>query len=240
MALPTSWIVALLARLYAVWLGTLRVRIVLPDGRSVAPHEYVFASQIFALCERDLLAIARMTAETPFVALVALGRDGDWATAAAEALGCRVVRGSSRRGGARALAELVRTLSAVREPAVLVVDGPLGPSGQPKEGVLFCAAHTGRAIVPAAAAARHALVIRRAWSRIFIPMPFSRVAFVAEEPLVLGKAPGREESALLLALLTDRLARARARALREVGRGEAGEGPRPDRDGASAAAGRPA
>jgi lysophospholipid acyltransferase (LPLAT)-like uncharacterized protein len=221
-AFSTSWLVALLARLYAVWLGTLRVRILLPDGTPVAPRDYVFASQIFALCERDLLAIARMIAETPFVALVALGRDGDWATAAAEALGCRVVRGSSRRGGTRALSELVRTLSEVREPAALVVDGPLGPSGQPKEGVLFCAAHTGRPVVPAAAAARHALVIRRSWSHIFVPMPFSRVAFVAEEPLILGKALGREESAPLLALLAERLARARARALREVGRGEEG------------------
>ena len=64
MAFPTSRIVALLARLYAVWLGTLRVKIVLPDGTSPAPSDYTFASQIFALCERDLLAVARMTAET--------------------------------------------------------------------------------------------------------------------------------------------------------------------------------
>ena len=211
---------ALLAWPFGLWLRTLRVTILLPDGNTLRPSDYEFRSQLFAICERDLLVLPRMTAETSFVALVALGRDGDFATAAAEALGVRIIRGSSRRGGTRALAALVRTLEGGADPAAIVVDGPLGPPGQPKEGILFCAGHTGRPIVPVGAAARYALVIRRAWSRIYLPLPFSRVAFVAGEPIELARTPPREEAGPLLALLAERLAKARAAALATVGREE--------------------
>ena len=213
---------ALLARAYVVWLGTLKVSIVMPDGTVLAPEQFAFGRQLFAICERDLLVLARMVRHTPFTALVALGRDGDWATAAGEALGCTIVRGSSRRGGSEALAELVKALDASPRPTALVVDGPLGPAGVPKGGALFCGGRTGRPVIPVGAAARRAIVFRSSWSGIFLPLPFTRAAFVCGEPIVLERPPRRGESASLLATLGERLALARKGALAAVGRPEAG------------------
>jgi lysophospholipid acyltransferase (LPLAT)-like uncharacterized protein len=213
-----SILFACLARLYARWLRTLRIRIVLPDGTVVAPSEYVFGPDLYAVCERDLLLLGRMTRETPITVMVALGRDGDWATAAARSLGCSVVRGSSRRGGTAALLSLVRTLSETKVPAVLVVDGPLGPSGVPKGGILHCGGASGRAVTPVGAAASPALVVKKAWSKIYLPLPFSRATIVVGEAILLERPPRAAERGPLLSLLEGRLRAAREGAVEDVER----------------------
>src|SRR5262245_61110110 len=113
----TAW----LAKLYRLYCATLRVRFVMPDGSIIRLSEYAFSSEIVALCERDALVLAGVAAGRSFTALVAHGRDGNWASAAAEAIGFRVVRGSSRAGGARALLSLIRRLDASADSAAIVV-----------------------------------------------------------------------------------------------------------------------
>jgi lysophospholipid acyltransferase (LPLAT)-like uncharacterized protein len=203
-----------LGRLYRIYYRTLRLRALLHDGSVTTPGEYAFGREIFALCERDALALAGVVAGRGFTALAAPGRDGEWAAGALGALGCTVVRGASARGGAGALRRLVRALRASDAPAGLVVDGPLGPAGAAKPGAAYCAAKTGRQVFPLAAAARPAIVFPRTWSGIYVPAPFARVVIVVEAPLGVpddgfgdaGRAPASEE-------LTRRLARARARAV---------------------------
>src|SRR5262249_45037650 len=155
---------------------------------------------IFAISERDLLVLPRMASEVDFTTLIAPGRDGDLTTAAAEALGLRVVRGSSRRAGREGFAALVDALRATRDPAAIVVDGPLGPAGEPKPGVLACAAATGRAVVPVGAAARRAIVITISWSKLFLPLPFTEVVIVCGTPIP-APAPGRAARTALLGVL---------------------------------------
>jgi lysophospholipid acyltransferase (LPLAT)-like uncharacterized protein len=202
----------LLAKGARLWWRTLPVRILTHDDRTYRPAEYPFDAQIFAISERDLLVLPRMTDETRFTALIATGRDGDLATAAAEALGLSVVRGSSRRAGHMAFSELVRALERNAGPAAIVVDGPLGPAGEPKPGVLACAAATGRCVVPVGAAARRAIVLTPSWSKLYLPLPFTEVVIVCGAPI---PAPprGRAARAELLDELRAALTLARSRAL---------------------------
>jgi hypothetical protein len=113
---------------YRAYFATLRTRALLPDGSLIAPRDYPYGRQIFALCERDALALGGILTGRRFAVLVAHGRDGDLAAAVLAALGCRVVRGSSARGGAGALRALVPLLDQTLEPLGLVVDGPPGRS----------------------------------------------------------------------------------------------------------------
>ncbi|MDX9736419.1 MAG: hypothetical protein RBU36_19980, partial [Thermoanaerobaculia bacterium] len=101
-------------------------------------------------------------------------------------------------------------------PLALVVDGPLGPSGVAKGGAVVCAARTGRPLRPVGAAARRGLVLKRSWSRIWLPLPFSRVVVVVGEPLPVPAGMGRTDRERLATELTTRLAAARSRALEEV------------------------
>ena len=139
--------------------------------------------------------------------------DGDRAAAALLAEGIQVVRGSSRRGGARALRAIVRSLEEGACALGLVVDGPLGPSGIAKVGAVGCAVSTGRPLRAVAAAARYELTFRRAWSAIYIPLPFSRVVVVCDAPLGADVSPTRDNLEALRQELTARLARCRRRAV---------------------------
>ena len=213
--MPRVWsvAVALLARVYRIYYATLRVRLLMPDSSSVPLRSYQSGREVFALCERDALALAGAMAGRRLTVLVAHGRDGDWATMALKTIGTHVVRGSSRRGALTATRELLRHLTGSDGAAAVVVDGPLGPAGEPKAGVVFCAWRMGRRVTPLGVAASHEVVFKGSWSHLYLPLPFSRVVIVLGEPM----APDSHGRVAAVNELTERLVSARKRALDIVG-----------------------
>ena len=193
--------------------STWKIRARLSDRSELAASEYPFAPEIFAVCERDAFALAGTIVGRGVTVLVANGRDGDLATRALEGIGCRVVRGSHGRGGVHALRSLIRDMEHSVSPAAIVVDGPLGPVGEPKAGVFLCARESGRPIIPVGAAARRPLVLRKAWSRLYIPPPMSMVSIVAGEPLRVAPDTATKVFPELAAELRRRLAKARSDAV---------------------------
>jgi lysophospholipid acyltransferase (LPLAT)-like uncharacterized protein len=186
--------------------ATMRVTIVFPDGLRIDGAEYLYDREIFAFSERDLLSLSGMTAYQPFTTLVARGRDGDIATAAAAWLGCTVVRGATARGGLSAFRALERTLAANPQPAALVVDGPLGPAGRARPGAVRCASSTGRALRAIAMAARPALRVRGTWSGLVVPLPFGQAFIAVDDPLSIAPRASRAEVKAATARLSERLA----------------------------------
>jgi lysophospholipid acyltransferase (LPLAT)-like uncharacterized protein len=131
--------------------------------------------------------------------------------------GFDVIHGSSSRGGTEVLAGGLRHLDAGRDLA-LAVDGPHGPRGVVKPGVVWLAARSGAPIVPLAAAARRAWTFPRSWDGFRLPKPFARVALVAGEPIRISDdaSPAaldavREELEIALGRLGERAERAVAR-----------------------------
>ena len=107
--------------------------------------------------------------------------DGEWIARILHRFGFGTARGSTSRGGARALVQLRRELAAGR-PAAFTVDGPRGPARVVQPGVTFLAAVTGHPILPYHIEAdRHWTL--RSWDRTQIPKPFSRVAVVIGPPM---------------------------------------------------------
>ena len=97
-------------------------------------------------------------------------------------LGYPVVMGSSKRGGARALAEMKRTLESGCA-AGFAVDGPSGPIYKSKPGLLYLAQKLGYPIVPLATTARRSWRIRRTWCLYMLPAPFSKCLVVLGKPI---------------------------------------------------------
>ncbi|MFB3903492.1 MAG: DUF374 domain-containing protein [Acidobacteriota bacterium] len=168
-------ILGLFCRLYC---RTLRIQLMVPEGRLIPLRRYRFRRVIFAHSERIDLAIAPALLLAPFVILLAPGRDGDRAAPFLRGVGCRLVRGSTLRSGASGLRQLISALQSHPGPAAVSVDGPIGPPGDVRPGVISCAWHTRRPIIPLGAAARPGLMFRRSWSRIFLPLPGARVVIV--------------------------------------------------------------
>lgn len=107
--------------------------------------------------------------------------DGEWIARILHRFGFGTARGSSSRGGARALVQLRRDLDGGRA-AAFTVDGPRGPARVVQPGVVFLAGATGHPIVPYhIESSRHWTL--SSWDRTQIPKPFSAVALVIGEPL---------------------------------------------------------
>ncbi len=92
--------------------------------------------------------------------LVSLSRDGAMQARALALQGLRVVRGSSSRGGARGLAALVRAMRRDGADAAFAVDGPRGPRGVVKGGVVVAARAAGAVLVPMAGVVHRGIVLR--------------------------------------------------------------------------------
>ena len=66
---------------------------------------------------------------------------------------------------------------------VMTPDGPRGPRRELSAGVVFLAAHSGRAIVPAAFTCESGWRFGVGWTDLLVPKPFSKVYLLTGEPI---------------------------------------------------------
>jgi lysophospholipid acyltransferase (LPLAT)-like uncharacterized protein len=125
--------------------------------------------------------------------LASRSRDGEIVSRYVARFGLATVRGSSSRGGAGALRQLVAAVRAGDDVAV-VPDGPRGPRCQLQPGVVTLATLTGAPIVPLAFAARPARRLA-SWDEQLIPFPFARSVLVFGEPISVHRDADRERAA---------------------------------------------
>jgi lysophospholipid acyltransferase (LPLAT)-like uncharacterized protein len=135
---------------------------------------------VFLLWHEVLLPLLWQHRGQGVVIVVSEARDGQYLSDLAESLGYRAVRGSSTRGGMRALLGAVRELQAGRSIA-FTPDGPRGPRREIKPGVIAAAQRGGGVIVPLHAEANRAWRLH-SWDRFMIPQPLSRVVITYGRP----------------------------------------------------------
>ncbi len=105
--------------------------------------------------------------------MISQSKDGDIIAGIAEKSGWHAVRGSSSRNGGRALKEMIDHLER-SGLAAHIVDGPRGPAGIIKAGVVSLARATGAVVVPVYATSDRAWYFN-SWDRFMLPKPFARV-----------------------------------------------------------------
>jgi len=127
------------------------------------------------------LGYARRFGEFKPSVMISRSRDGELIAAIYRRLHFRPVRGSSSRGGREALTMLIADL-AEHPFAVHVVDGPQGPRGVVKGGLVSLAQLSGAPIVPVSISVNRAWVLK-SWDRFLIPKPFSTVLVRWGEPI---------------------------------------------------------
>jgi len=123
--------------------------------------------------------------------MISLSRDGDFIAGVARRSGWFPVRGSSSRQGDKALWEMVERIHLTRM-AGHVVDGPRGPAGRVKTGLIRLAQASGAVIVPFTVSADRAWFMK-SWDRFMIPKPFARVLLRFQRPVRLEPAETAEE-----------------------------------------------
>jgi len=137
--------------------------------------------------------------------------DGEWIARIIERFGFGTARGSSSRGGLKALLQLTREMTAGR-PAGFTVDGPRGPARVAQPGAVWLAKATGNPVLPFHLEARKHWTLK-SWDRTQIPKPFATVSIAMGQPFEVPA--GADESAIEQArvALETRLAQLETRAL---------------------------
>jgi lysophospholipid acyltransferase (LPLAT)-like uncharacterized protein len=146
---------------------------------------------LFALWHHTLLPLLWWHRRRGITLLVSQHRDGRLIASAAAGMGYALARGSSTRGGTEAYRHVLRALAAGTIVAV-TPDGPAGPLGVVKPGVIRAALRAQVPVLPVSAQVDRAWRLR-SWDRLVIPQPFARIVVDYGAPLV--PLPGDERAA---------------------------------------------
>jgi lysophospholipid acyltransferase (LPLAT)-like uncharacterized protein len=105
--------------------------------------------------------------------MISKSLDGEIIAGVAQRTGWHAVRGSSSRGGSEALKEMIDHFKQSRI-AAHIVDGPLGPAGKVKPGVIRLAHIADTVIIPFYTSADRAWYFN-SWDNFLLPKPFAKV-----------------------------------------------------------------
>ena len=115
------------------------------------------------------------------VVMISQNFDGEWIARIIQRFGFGVARGSTSRGGARALVQLRRHLAEGR-PAGFAVDGPRGPARVAQPGAVWLAGATGHPLLPFHLESSAAWTLN-SWDRAQVPKPFATIALAVGAPI---------------------------------------------------------
>lgn len=136
----------------------------------------------FAHWHGDELALITHFGKWELAILVSQSKDGEIMAKGAKWLGYKITRGSSTRG---AVGGLIALIKAVRkgDSAVLAVDGPTGPRGVCKPGIIRLAQKTRVPLFPVGVATTRKYVFEKSWNKVYLPLPGFRQVILFDDPL---------------------------------------------------------
>lgn len=203
----TRWSIRLGTLLLRALAGTWRIRI---QGRTPSASRQAAGESaiILSLWHGQMLPILCAHRGEPCTVLVSEHRDGEIIARILGAFGFSAARGSSSRGGSRALLELVQLVRAGHDIAI-TPDGPRGPRRTMAPGALLIAQRASASIIPLVAHADRKWVLR-SWDAFEIPKPFARVTVLYDQPQRVQADSAREaaeQAPAFEALMTRALAK---------------------------------
>jgi lysophospholipid acyltransferase (LPLAT)-like uncharacterized protein len=110
--------------------------------------------------------------------------DGEWIARIIRKFGYGTARGSTSRGGPKALLQLVREVKS--KGVAFTLDGPRGPAEVAQPGAVWLAKATGNPLLPFHAEAASSWTLR-SWDRTQIPKPFTTVSMAIREPIYVPR-----------------------------------------------------
>jgi lysophospholipid acyltransferase (LPLAT)-like uncharacterized protein len=136
---------------------------------------------IFAFWHGRILPATLFWRDRRIVVMTSRNFDGEWIAGIIERFGYQTARGSTSRGGVRALVQLRRDLAAGR-PVAFTIDGPRGPARVAQPGAVFLAGATGQPLLPFHIESSRFWTAGR-WDSTQVPKPFASVAIAIGDPI---------------------------------------------------------
>ncbi|MEN8211823.1 MAG: lysophospholipid acyltransferase family protein [Thermodesulfobacteriota bacterium] len=123
--------------------------------------------------------------------MISQSKDGDLIAGVANKTGWYTPRGSSTRGGKNAMDAMIKHLKEYGFGAHLL-DGPTGPVGKVKAGIIKMAQETDAFVVPFYITVQKAWLFN-SWDRFVLPKPFSKVTLTFGDTIQFPKSDDRQK-----------------------------------------------
>lgn len=178
------------AHLLMRWLATLNYQY-RPLGTNFDPdHPDLRGRYIYAMWHEYLLMPIGRYARSDFHVLISRSEDGQLLTDACRHLKIPVIRGSTSRGGAEAIRQMLR--AGLDTHLALTPDGPRGPRRRVQAGLVYLAARAGMPVVPVGFGLDRPWRLA-SWDRFALPRPWGRGRCVTGIPIQVPADANREE-----------------------------------------------
>ena len=172
------------------WMGTLDYKVVYED-RTVDP---VFpecqGQKIYIFWHEHILFPFYLRGHCNMAMLLSRHGDAEMLSYAASHMGFEFVRGSTNRGGATAIREMLARSQNMH--LTITPDGPRGPRRQLAPGCVFLASKLGLPLVLMGFGYDRPWRVRRAWDQFAIPRPGSRARAVVSGQVFIPPDLDRE------------------------------------------------
>ena len=128
-------------------------------------------------------------------AMISEHKDGEAITRTVEYLGIHSVRGSSSRGGAKALISAIKEIKGGDDIAI-TPDGPRGPRHSVADGIVAISKKTNAKILIFNCKPTKYWQLN-SWDKFIVPKPFGTLEFFIQEPLDISELENEEAKELI-------------------------------------------
>ncbi len=147
---------------------------------------------IYAAWHSRLLLLNYLSKGSEGTAMVSASEDGEFVARILKRQGHEAIRGSTTRGGIKALSELIKNLKEKQRPGLIIPDGPQGPRFKVKLGIIILARKTGYPILPFSYSAKRMKVFA-SWDRFILPYPFTKCLGIYGKPFYVPKDADKDD-----------------------------------------------
>jgi len=162
--------------------GTMRIKEI-PDGYS-QNLECQGKHAIYAFWHAHMLLPAYVGRQRNVRVLISQHRDGEYIAQIVQRLGYGVARGSTTRGGAKALLKMIKKIKEESISLAITPDGPKGPRFVAQSGAILLGQKTQYPIIPVMICLAKYWELP-SWDRFCIPKPFSKARIFYGDPIMV-------------------------------------------------------
>ena len=146
--------------------------------------------RIYCFWHNRLLGLAYTQKKKNVGIMISSHFDGEIVARIVSRMGYHPLRGSSTKGGAVGLLSMLKNDEVWH--LAITVDGPRGPKGVVKPGVIYLASKSGLPVVPISCNSSKKWVLS-SWDRFEIPRPFARVVVTLGKPISIDEISGHTQ-----------------------------------------------
>ncbi|MEW6557347.1 MAG: lysophospholipid acyltransferase family protein [Elusimicrobiota bacterium] len=175
---------------FLIWLGSFYIWFVGRTSKIIVKNSSVYdwltknnKPVIFAFWHGRQIPLVWSHRKKNIQILVSQSKDGEYIARITKRFGFGTVRGSSSKGGIKALVGIIRKAKNGFSVA-FTPDGPRGPAREIQPGVILTAQKTGLPIIPLASSSKRKYIIKN-WDEFHIPYPFNKIVICHGEPIYI-------------------------------------------------------